>query len=90
MYKIIIKLYSMARTLAELIVDAGNYTYTEPEKDKQYWENDDYFFKAIYIVINTPDLLKASDIICGWFPPLKVLFKGTIKRYIQYCNSSKN
>lgn len=75
----------MARTLVELIEQARNYNYIEPSKDRQYWENDDFFFKAITIVINEPDLLKASDIICGWFPPLKVLFKGTLKRYMDYC-----
>jgi hypothetical protein len=75
----------MARTLDELIVESTKYIYSEPIKDKNLWHDDDYFFKAIYIVINTPDLLKASQIICGWFSPLKLLFKATIKRYIQYC-----
>ena len=74
----------MARTLDELIVESTKYIYSEPIKDKNLWHDDDYFFKAIYIVINTPDLLKASQIICGWFSPLKLLFKATIKRYIQY------
>uniref|UniRef100_A0A6C0BUD8 Uncharacterized protein n=1 Tax=viral metagenome TaxID=1070528 RepID=A0A6C0BUD8_9ZZZZ len=77
----------MARTLNELIEQAKQYNYIEPAKDRKYWENDDFFFKSITIVINDPDLLKATDIICGWFPPLKLLFKGTIKRYMIYCTS---
>jgi hypothetical protein len=77
----------MARTLDELIVDSRKYTYSEPNKDKNLWQDDDYFFKAIYIVINTPDLIKATLIICGWFSPLKLLFKGTIKRYMVYCTA---
>lgn len=75
----------MPRTLSELIEQSKNYNYVCPTKDKKYWENDDYFFKAISIVVNEPDILKAADIICGWFPPLVMLFKGTLKRYMAYC-----
>lgn len=77
----------MARKLIELIEQAKGFNYVEPDKQKQYWDNDDYFFKAISIVVNEPDILKAADIICGWFPPLVMLFKGTIKRYMVYCTA---
>lgn len=77
----------MARKLIELIEQAKAFNYVEPNKQKQYWDNDDYFFKAISIVVNEPDILKAADIICGWFPPLVMLFKGTIKRYMVYCTA---
>lgn len=77
----------MARKLIELIEQAKVFNYVEPNKQKQYWDNDDYFFKAISIVVNEPDILKAADIICGWFPPLVMLFKGTIKRYMVYCTA---
>ena len=76
----------MARTFVQILDEAREYEYKPPTKEKIYWDNDDYFFKAITIVIHEPDLLKATDIICGWFPPLKMLFKSTIKRYIHYCN----
>ena len=71
----------MARTLNELIEQAKQYNYIEPAKYRKYWENDDFFFKAITIVINDPDLLKATDIICGWFPPLKLLFPMICKLF---------
>ena len=77
----------MARKLIELIEQAKGFNYVEPTNQKQYWDNDDYFFKAISIVVNEPDILKAADIICGWFPPLVMLFKGTIKRYMVYCTA---
>lgn len=77
----------MARKLIELIEQAKDFNYVEPTKQKQYWDNDDFFFKAISVVVNEPDVLKAADIICGWFPPLIMLFKGTIKRYMVYCTA---
>lgn len=77
----------MARTFIQLIEEAKNFNYMEPNKLKKYWDNDDYFFKAISILINEPDLLKATEIICSWFPPLVMLFKGTLKRYMVYCTA---
>ena len=77
----------MPRTLVELIADSRNYTYIEPSKPREQWGDDEWFFKSISLVINNDDLLKSADIICGWFPPLKLLFKNTLKRYITYCQS---
>ena len=45
----------MARTFVEILDEAREYEYKPPTKEKIYWDNDDYFFKAITIVIHEPD-----------------------------------
>ena len=74
--------------LVDLIEIAKTLNYVEPNKPKEQWDNEDYFLKAFAVAIKNPDQLKANDIICGWFPPLKVLFKTTINKYINYCKSN--
>jgi len=76
----------MPRTLDELMEESKQYTYKEPDKPREKWENDEWFFKAISIVIMEPVLIKSAQIICGWFPPMKVLFKTTIKKYMVHCS----
>ena len=72
----------MPRTLDELMEESKQYIYKEPEKPREHWENDEWFFKAISIVIMEPVLIKSAQIICNWFPPMKLLFKTTIKNKI--------
>ena len=72
--------------LAELIQIASTVEYLEPDKPKEQWTDDDYFFKSIYIALHNPDQVHASNIICGWFPPMKVLFKAKLNAYLVYCS----
>tara|TARA_Y100000816_G_C25615409_1_gene328900 strand:- start:48 stop:320 length:273 start_codon:yes stop_codon:yes gene_type:complete len=76
----------MPRTLDELMEESKQYIYKEPEKPREHWENDEWFFKAISIVIMEPVLIKSAQIICNWFPPMKLLFKTTIKKYMVQCS----
>lgn len=70
--------------LEELMLYAKNVNFkTDTTDTLSSWEQNKLFNSAISIVINN-DILTASALrICDMFPPLKILFKTTIRSYIK-------
>lgn len=70
--------------LEELMLYAKNVNFKTDTTDTiKSWEQNKLFNSAISIVINN-DILTASALrICDMFPPLKILFKTTIRSYIK-------
>lgn len=70
--------------LEELMLYAKNVNFkTDTTETISSWGQDKLFNSAISIVINN-DILTASALrICDMFPPLKILFKTTIRSYIK-------
>ena len=68
--------------LTELMLLAREITYIPPSYDESRWTTDDIYHAAINETLQSKYQMKATEIICGVFSPLKLLFKTTLKNYI--------
>jgi len=69
-------------TMNELMVLAKNIPYTHPNYSQDKWTTEDIYYAALCETVNSQYQIRASEIICGVFPPLKLLFKKTLRSYI--------
>jgi|TARA_B100001287_G_scaffold27225_1_gene19612 hypothetical protein len=69
-------------TLVELLELAKGVDYIPSSVPEEKWTTEEIYYGALSETINSRYQVRASEIICGFFPPLKLLFKKTIKNYI--------
>ena len=70
--------------LSELMLLAKKIKYIKPLiKNEDEWSRDEIYYAALYETLNSKYQIRASEIICGIFSPLKLLFKTTLKNYIK-------
>lgn len=69
--------------LIELMAFAKNLTYYPPQYSEDKWSTEDIYHGALYETLHSRYQVRASEIICNIFPPLKLLFKNTLRNYIK-------
>lgn len=72
--------------LVELIVLAKTVEFPFTNLDLnniQNWSQPDLYDAAVSVVVSNNILVHASLKVCNTFPPLKILFKTTIRNYIK-------
>lgn len=74
--------------LLELLELSKQVYYVDPNLPEENWSNNEIIFKAINISINSPIQVKAGLIMCDMFPPIKIIFKTIIRRYIKYFSNN--
>tara|TARA_Y100001970_G_scaffold293212_1_gene438539 strand:- start:3453 stop:3698 length:246 start_codon:yes stop_codon:yes gene_type:complete len=70
--------------LVQLLEFAKQVKYCDPINEETQWTDNEVIYKAINISINSPIQIRAGLIMCDMFPPLKIIFKTIIRRYIKY------
>ena len=61
--------------LTELMIYAKNFNYINPGTKEESWSTEEIYYAALHETLNSKYQIRASEIICGIFPPLKLLFK---------------
>jgi hypothetical protein len=71
--------------LVELIAIAENIPYTLPlSSNINEWTSDELLYESIHIaLVNRVQILSALN-ICNTFPPLKLIYKSILTRYIKH------
>ena len=69
--------------LNDLIYLAQHVNYVKPEKNYNNWTEDEILFDAINIGLNNKSQIDIIFSSCDLFPPIKMLIKERIKRYIK-------
>lgn len=72
--------------LKELVAYAKTLEYNI-NKEQENWEDDDYLFHSISDFLRDDRNVKSVSIITKIFPPIIIVFKSFIKRYIKLCES---
>lgn len=75
--------------LTELMVYAKKFEYINPGTNEETWSTEEIYYAALYETLHSKYQIRASEIICGIFPPLKLLFKNTIRNYIKVMTHRK-
>ena len=71
--------------LVELIAIAENIPYiapTNPNIDE--WSSDELLYESIHIALVNRVQIRSALNICNTFPPLKLIYKSILSRYIKY------
>ena len=71
--------------LVELIAIAENIPYiapTNPNIDE--WSSDELLYESIHIALVNRVQIRSALNICNTFPPLKLIYKSILSRYITY------
>ena len=76
-------------TLKELVAHAKTLEYNV-QKEEGNWEDDDYLFHSISDFLRDERNVKSVSIIIKLFPPIIIVFKTFIKKYIKVCETAKN
>lgn len=76
-------------TLKELVAHAKTLNYNV-QKEERNWEDDDYLFYSISDFLRDERNVKSVSIITKLFPPIIIVFKTFIKRYIKVCETHNN
>lgn len=71
-------------TLEQLVTLSQQIGYVEPKSEFDKWTEDEIIFKAINLAINNFIQVKALIIGCKLFPPVKLIAKSILRRYIDY------
>uniref|UniRef100_A0A6C0EIC2 Uncharacterized protein n=1 Tax=viral metagenome TaxID=1070528 RepID=A0A6C0EIC2_9ZZZZ len=71
------------RTLEELIVQAKNVAYCNPNKPYDQWNDDEFIMKSIYIAVQHYEQTHSLISVCNTIPPLKIFVKAQLKTYIK-------
>lgn len=69
--------------LTDLMIYAKNFNYINPGTSEDTWSTEEIYYAALHETLHSKYQIRASEIICGIFPPLKLLFKNTIRNYIK-------
>lgn len=75
--------FNNGRTLEELLIQAKNVNYYDPNKPYEQWTDDEFNMKSIYIALQTHEQTHSLMYICNCFPPLKIFVKAQLKTYIK-------
>ena len=70
--------------LVQLLELAKQVNYVDPNSEESQWNDHEVIYKAINLSINSPIQVRAALIMCDMFPPLKIIFKTIIRRYIKH------
>lgn len=70
--------------LIQLLGLAKEVNYFDSINEENDWTDHEVIYKAINISINSPIQIRAALIMCNMFPPLKIIFKTIIRRYIKH------
>lgn len=70
-------------TMTQLFVLAKQVQYVPPSYPLNEWTTEDIYFGALKETIESQYQVMASEIVCGTFPPLKLLLKKTLRNYIK-------
>jgi hypothetical protein len=68
--------------LNELMTLASTVKYTPPSLDEDNWSSEDIYHAALHETLHSKYQMRASQLICGVFSPLKLFFKNIIRNYI--------
>lgn len=75
--------------LNELMTLASTIKYIPPSHDEDTWSTEDVYHAALYETLHSKYQMKSSELICGFFPPLKLFFKNIIRNYIKIMNDRR-
>tara|TARA_B100001093_G_C26103468_1_gene707813 strand:- start:139 stop:414 length:276 start_codon:yes stop_codon:yes gene_type:complete len=71
--------------LKELLLIAQNINYIEPtEPNDLKWTQDEVIFKSIHIALQHEIQIRAGLYITDLFPPLKIVYKSILNKYINH------
>ena len=71
--------------LVDIIAFARNIRYTEPHNPNvDEWTSDELLYKSINIALVNDIQIRSALNICETFPPLKLIYKSILSRYIKY------
>lgn len=74
--------------LVDMIVIAQTVPYVEPiSQNIDEWTSDELLFKSINIALENGIQIRAALNICNTFPPLKIIYKSILSKYITHYNS---
>tara|TARA_Y100000816_G_C25769469_1_gene404017 strand:- start:322 stop:594 length:273 start_codon:yes stop_codon:yes gene_type:complete len=78
-------------TMEELIIEARNVEYTNPNKDYNEWSEDEFYMKSINVALGSYEQIQSLINICKFLPPLKLFVKQQLRNYIKlYTNKNCN
>ena len=71
--------------LVDMIAFARNIRYIEPRNPNvDEWTSDDLLYKSIHIALVTDIQIRSALNICETFPPLKLIYKSILTKYITH------
>jgi len=74
--------------LVDMIVIAQNVPYVEPiSQNIDDWTSDELLYKSINIALENGIQIRSALNICNTFPPLKIIYKSILSKYITYYTS---
>jgi hypothetical protein len=77
--------------LVDLITISQNVPYTAPNSTNiEEWTPDELVFNSIYIALNNAIQVKAGLYMAESFPPLKIIYKSILNKYIKYFTQLNN
>ena len=70
--------------IVDMIAFARTIQYIEPQNPNvDKWTNDELLYKSINIALVNDIQIRASLNICESFPPLKIIYKTILSKYIK-------
>jgi len=79
--------------LVDIIAFARTIQYTEPHNPNvDEWTSDELLYKSINIALVNDIQIRSALNICETFPPLKLIYKSIITKYIKHftCHSMES
>jgi hypothetical protein len=77
--------------LVDLIAIAQNIPYIVPSNQNvDDWNSDELLYESIHIALVNGIQIRAALNICNTFPPLKLIYKSILSRYIKHFNEMYN
>jgi hypothetical protein len=74
--------------LVDMIVAAQNVPYYEPiSQNIDEWTTDELLYKSINIALENGIQIRSALNICNTFPPLKIIYKSILSKYIKHYTS---
>ena len=71
--------------LVDMIAIAYTVHYVAPSNPNiDEWTSDDLLYKSIHIALVNDIQIRSALNICETFPPLKLIYKSILSRYIKY------
>ena len=71
--------------LVDMIAFARNIRYIEPDNPNvDEWTSDDLLYKSIHIALVNDIQIRSALNICETFPPLKLIYKSILTKYIKH------
>ena len=71
--------------LVDMISIAYNIRYTAPSNPNvDEWTSDELLYKSIHIALVNDIQIRSALNICETFPPLKLIYKSILSKYIKY------